>query len=167
MTLTSMTTAKTDNQAPTQDLYRDLVLDHAKTPRNFRHLENATHKATGINALCGDKLHIYAVVDAEGRLHDLSFEGSGCAISIASASLLTESLTDLNLTEATQSAEALMRALGNEDAASAATHDIVNWSQLRALEGVRAHPSRVKCATLAWQTLSVALSQSATVTTTE
>lgn len=162
-----MTLDSTHEQPLAADLYRELVLDHAKSPRNFRCLEKATHQATGINPLCGDKLHVYALVDAENRLRDLSFEGSGCAISIASASLLTQSVEDVPLPEAARSAAALIAALRRDANANVEESDIINWQQLRALEGVRAHPSRIKCATLAWQTLNVALSNSAAVTTTE
>jgi len=83
-----------------QDLYRHTILDHARQPRNFGRLENATHTAEGINPLCGDKLRLYLCVDSRDQIIDVGFEGSGCAISVASASLLTEAVSDLSIAEA-------------------------------------------------------------------
>ena len=149
-----------------QQLYREVILEHARKPRNFRRLENATHTAAGINPLCGDKLHLYIVVDANQRVSQIGFEGSGCAISMASASLLTETVAELSVADADACFEAVTRRLtekrGDERIATK-----LNLSKLRALDGVRQHPSRVKCATLAWHALHAALHQPHTTATTE
>jgi nitrogen fixation protein NifU and related proteins len=149
-----------------QELYRNTILDHARNPRNFRRPENATHTAAGINPLCGDKLHLYLTVDGSERVIEAGFEGSGCAISMASASLLTETVTNLSVAEADACFLALTGRLTSQPASDELPASI-DRSQLRALDGVRAHPSRVKCATLAWHTLHAALGDSQTSVTTE
>ena len=125
------------------DLYKDLIIDHNKSPRNFRRLEPASHQADGFNPLCGDE-----------RIEDVSFEGAGCAISIASASLMTEALKGRTLAEAQQLFES-MHALLTDDGVEV---DESALGKLAALSGVRAYPSRVKCATLCWHTVNAALS---------
>ena len=149
-----------------QQLYRETILDHARNPRNFQRLANATHSAEGINPLCGDKLHLYLVVDANETVIEAGFEGSGCAISMASASLLTETVSDLSVAEAdacfVSVTGRLTQHTGDSDLATRA-----DLTKLKALDGVRAHPSRVKCATLAWHALHAALDQSQTSATTE
>jgi nitrogen fixation NifU-like protein len=149
-----------------QDLYQQLILDHARTPRNFGRLENATHTAEGINPLCGDKLRLYLSVNANDQITNVGFEGSGCAISVASASILTEVVTDLSVTDADDCFAAVTGRLTQQ------TNDIsaprnVDLAKLKAFDGVRQHPSRVKCATLAWHALHAALEQSSTPATTE
>jgi nitrogen fixation NifU-like protein len=152
-----------------RDLYRELILDHAKKPRHFGKLDDATHVAEGINPLCGDKLRMYFSVDADNRIRDARFEGSGCAISVASASLLTETVIGLDTERALQFFAAMVKRLaGRPDAESDA--DIIediDLGKLRALEGVREFPSRVKCATLAWHALNSALRQDAQPVSTE
>ena len=146
------------------DLYRELILDHARSPRHFGRLDNATHSAEGINPLCGDKLKLYLSVDESNRIKATSFEGTGCAISVASASLLTDTVIGLPVEQAEACFETVTRRLTNG-------HDVdvagVNLEKLRALDGVREFPSRVKCATLAWHALHSALNQLATPATTE
>ena len=149
-----------------QDLYRQLILDHARAPRNFGRLENATHTAEGINPLCGDKLHLYLSVNANDQITDVGFEGSGCAISVASASLLTEVVADLSVSDAQDCITAVTRRLTQQSSDSAAAIKF-DLTKLKALDGVRQHPSRVKCATLAWHALHVALEQSSITATTE
>ena len=149
-----------------QQLYRETILDHARNPRNFQRLANATHSAEGINPLCGDKLHLYLVVDANETVIEAGFEGSGCAISMASASLLTETVSDLSVAEADACFVSVTGRLTQQtgDGELATRADL---TKLKALDGVRAHPSRVKCATLAWHALHAALDQSQTSATTE
>lgn len=159
-----MTAAK--DKTELQDLYRELILDHARKPRNFKRIEDATHAAAGINPLCGDKLHLYLQVDSNDQIADIGFEGSGCAISMASASLLTETVSNLSVNEANICFQLLTQRL-TQDNAGIAESGSVDLSRLTALEGVREHPSRVKCATLPWHALHVALSQSQTTATTE
>jgi nitrogen fixation NifU-like protein len=144
-----------------KDLYQDLILDHNRSPRNFRKLAAANHRAEGFNPLCGDKLTLY--LDTEGdRIADIGFEGSGCAISVASASLMTESLKGKTEAEARVLFERVHGMLtGAGDA------DDPALGKLAALGGVRAYPTRVKCATLCWHTLVAALDQRAQAVSTE
>jgi nitrogen fixation NifU-like protein len=147
-----------------RDLYRDLVLDHARNPRHFGKLERTTHSAQGINPLCGDKLKLYLDLDADDTIRDVSFEGSGCAISVASASLLTDTVIGLSSTDAMAFFDAVTAQLaGNEPQDG----NLVDLGKLRALAGVRDYPSRVKCATLAWHALRSALQQDTAPATTE
>ena len=148
-----------------QDLYKELILDHARTPRNFGRLDDATHTAEGINPLCGDKLHLYLIVDSNQKVVASQFEGSGCAISMASASLLTETVLNLSVEEANACFDTMTHRLTTSTNDSTVTGDPMD--KLRALDGVREFPSRVKCATLAWHALHAALSQSQSITTTE
>ena len=143
-----------------QDLYRELILDHARSPRNFGRLNNPTHAAEGINPLCGDKLKLYLTISADERVHEICFEGSGCAISVASASLLTETVASLSVTEAEAVIESVTKRLTDGST-------VVQNEKLNALDGVRKYPMRVKCATLAWHALHAALSNQHTPATTE
>lgn len=135
-----------------QDLYRDVILDHNRSPRNFRRIDPASRTAQGLNPLCGDKLTLYLSLDGE-RIEDVAFEGSGCAISVASASLLTEAVKGRSREEARRLA-GRMRELLTSDTASGE-----DLGKLAALSGVRQFPSRVKCASLAWHALSAALEE--------
>ena len=144
-----------------RELYRELILDHARSPRHFGHLDNATHTAEGINPLCGDKLRVY--LDVEGdRIRDISFEGSGCAISVASASLLTETVIDRSVSEAMDYFSAVTRRMTNAD-----DNSDVDLGKIAALDGVREFPSRIKCATLSWHALNAALNNDSAPATTE
>ncbi|MDH3748801.1 MAG: SUF system NifU family Fe-S cluster assembly protein [Gammaproteobacteria bacterium] len=144
-----------------RDLYRELILDHARKPRHFGKLESATHAAQGINPLCGDKLHLYLQLEND-VIRDASFEGSGCAISVASASLLTDTVIGMKTDDAIHWFDQVTDRLTNESANS--DFDI---GKLQALEGVREFPSRVKCATLAWHALHSAIEQRSTPASTE
>lgn len=142
-----------------QALYRELILDHARSPRNFGKLEDATHEAEGINPLCGDKLKLYIDIN-DDRISGVRFEGSGCAISVASASLLTETVVGMTTAEAIQQFTVVVDTLtGNASSA--------DLGKLTALLGVREFPSRVKCATLAWHALSAAINEAQQPATTE
>lgn len=145
-------------------LYREVILDHARKPRNFRRLHQATHVAEGINPLCGDKLRLYLMVDDNAQVIDAGFEGSGCAISMASASLLTETIRNLSVREAEACFTSVTARLTQQQASGEPTVDL---PKLEALDGVCEYPSRIKCATLAWHTLHAALTQSQTSATTE
>lgn len=134
-----------------RELYRELILDHARQPRHFGRPEHYTHEAEGINPLCGDKLHLYFRVE-EGRVCDAGFEGSGCAISMASASLLTETVTGHSEAEALEAAAGMQAMLRGESTGA-------GLGKLEALAGVRDFPSRVKCASLAWHALRAALTR--------
>ena len=135
-----------------RDLYRELILDHARSPRHFGRIADATHSASGINPLCGDKLHLYVRIGPDKTIADIGFEGTGCAISIASASLLTEALLGTGQDEALGYAEKVVQTLSGKHHQSEAT-----LGKLQALAGVRDYPSRVKCATLAWRALNSAV----------
>jgi nitrogen fixation NifU-like protein len=164
-----MSTAASPETDDLRDLYRELILDHAKKPRHFGKLDGATHVAEGINPLCGDKLRMYFTVDADDKIRDARFEGAGCAISVASASLLTETVIGLDTGRALQFFTAMVRRLaGRPDLESdAGIIDDIDLGKLRALEGVKEFPSRVKCATLAWHALNSALRQDAQQVSTE
>ena len=137
-----------------RDLYRDVIVDHNRSPRNFRKITPASRQAQGFNPLCGDKLTVY--VDLEGEvIRDLSFEGSGCAISVASASLMTEALQGKTVAEA----EAYFRTVHAVVTGEEPQPELTALGKLGALGGVRQYPSRVKCASLAWHALHAALEE--------
>jgi len=135
-----------------KDLYRDVIVDHNRHPRNFREIPDADRRADGFNPLCGDKLTVYVKLDGD-RIADVSFNGSGCAISVASASLLTESVKGKSIAEAEGLFSQMHRLLTRDDAAV----DVPGLGKLAALSGVREFPARVKCASLCWHTLDAAL----------
>ena len=146
-------------------LYRELILDHAKSPRNFGKLDNVSHEAEGINPLCGDKLKLYFCLREDDLILDAKFEGSGCAISVASASLLTDTVIGLTTDQAMDYFSAITTLLsGNSDVPVNADVDL---GKLRALQGVREFPSRVKCATLAWHGLNSAINNNNQTVSTE
>lgn len=135
---------------PLSQLYQEVILDHSKKPRNFRAIDPCTHTATGHNPLCGDNLKIFVLLE-DGLIQDVSFVGDGCAISKASASLMTEMAKGKTVEE--------FAALYNDFHHVATTQDPIpdDMGKLRVLAGVRDYPARVKCATLAWHTLDAAL----------
>lgn len=144
-------------------LYQDVILDHSKRPRNFRSIEGADHEAKGYNPLCGDKVTIYLHLDGD-RIADISFQGSGCAISTASASILTETLKGKTRAEA----DALFEAFHNlVTGHTVKTADSPALGKLAVFSGVSEFPVRVKCASLAWHTLRSALEGSPAIASTE
>jgi len=149
-----------------RELYRELILDHARSPRHFGKLPDATHSAEGINPLCGDKLRMYFRIDDDDRISDACFEGSGCAISVASASLLTDTVIGLNTADALKYFSALVERLAGRQSVDS-NGEGINLGKLRALEGVKEFPSRVKCATLAWHALNSAIHGASQPATTE
>jgi nitrogen fixation NifU-like protein len=134
------------------DLYRDVIVDHNRNPRNFRPMPDADRHAEGFNPLCGDRLTIYVRLEG-GVIRDVSFQGSGCAISVASASLLTESVKGRSVEDAERLFGTMHAMLTRDDAAV----DVASLGKLGALSGVREFPARVKCASLCWHTLDAAL----------
>ena len=134
-----------------RELYQDVIFDHYKKPRNCHVLDCANHQAEGYNPLCGDQLTVYLKVD-NGVITDLSFKGSGCAISTASASLMTEALKGKTLKEVEHLFDDFHQMVTSSDAAP--RQDL---GKLEVLSGVSEFPARVKCATLAWHTLQSAL----------
>jgi nitrogen fixation NifU-like protein len=141
-----------------RDLYQEVILDHSKNPRNFRHIDPANREAKGHNPLCGDQLRIWVLVE-DGRIKDVSFEGRGCAISVASASMMTDMLKGRTEAEAEEIFKRFHAVVtGEEDIGNDDAEDTDGGlGKLRALAGVRDYPMRVKCATLAWHTLKAAL----------
>jgi len=142
------------------ELYQEIILDHSKRPRNCHAMDDANRKAEGYNPLCGDKLKLFLKMDGD-IVRDASFEGSGCAISTASASLMTESLKGKTRAEATQLIDKFHELLTTDTPAS---HDL---GKLVVFCGVRDYPARVKCATLAWHTLKSALNNPGETVSTE
>ena len=137
-----------------RELYQDIILDHSRHPRHFGPLADANHVAEGYNPLCGDKVKIYLVVDTSGRIADVSFEGKGCAISVASASLMAEMLKGRSIEEAEQLMGGFLHLVKGEDARTLGEDD---RERLEVMAGVSAFPMRVKCATLAWHAMKAAL----------
>ena len=136
------------------DLYQEVILDHNKTPRNFGSMDDADHTAEGNNPLCGDKLRLYIKMDGD-RVERIRFEGSGCAISTASASLMTEVVDGKTLEEISGLYESFHELLtGDPSVVAEAGPEL---GKLAVFAGVREYPVRVKCATLAWHTLQAAL----------
>ena len=138
-----------------RELYQDVILDHSKHPRHFGVLEGATHTGEGVNPLCGDRVKIYLSVGADGRIADITFEGRGCAISQASASLMTDMLTGRTLDEADKLMGGFLHMVKGE--ADTGELDADDRERLEVMAGVSAFPMRVKCATLAWHTMKSAL----------
>jgi len=137
-----------------RDLYQTTILDHNKKPRNFRVIEDAERSADGHNPLCGDQLTVYLSLDADGRITDVAFQGKGCAISTASASLMTERVKGRTVEEVEEDFERFHELVtGPEDAGL----DTAALGKLAVCSGVREYPMRVKCATLAWHTLHAAI----------
>lgn len=144
-----------------RDLYQEVIFDHYRKPRNFHALAGANHVAHGHNPLCGDQVTVYLQLDGD-VIRDLSFEGSGCAISTASASLMTDALKGKTLVEAEKLFEAFHDLVTHEDAEADSS-----LGKLEVLAGVREFPARVKCATLAWHTLQAALKDRSAPVSTE
>jgi len=146
-----------------QDLYQELILDHNKSPRNQGKLEDAYRQAQGYNPLCGDKLKVYLHVK-DGIVKDISFEGSGCAISTASASLMTQSVKGKTVEQVRAMFDSYHQMLTQD---STSESDESSLGKLVVFSGVCQYPARVKCATLAWHTVKAALDDATVQVTTE
>ena len=134
------------------DLYQEVILDHNRRPRNFHALAGASHSAEGYNPLCGDRLTLYLKLNGD-TIEDVSFEGAGCAISKASASMMTDALKGRSVAEANALFERFHRMVTTPP-----SEQVEDMGKLSSLAGVREFPVRVKCASLAWHTLKAALS---------
>ncbi len=145
------------------DLYQEVILDHNKNPRNFRVLADANHRADGFNPLCGDKVTVFLKLDGD-RIVDVTFQGSGCAISTASASLATAALKGKTVAEADALFEAFHHMVTSDPTAEPDTEGL---GKLAAFSGVREFPTRIKCATLVWHTIKSAMKDESDVVTTE
>ena len=144
-----------------KELYRDVILDHNKRPRNFGKLEAADAYADGHNPLCGDRLTVFLKMDGN-RVEDIRFEGKGCAISTASASMMTEAIKGKDKADIGDLFGKIHSLLTQQDAVADPA-----LGKLAALSGVREYPARVKCASLCWHTLNAALDQGAATVSTE
>jgi nitrogen fixation NifU-like protein len=150
-----------------RDLYQDVILEHSKAPRNFRAQAAANHKAEGYNPLCGDRFTVYLTLEGD-KISDISFEGSGCAISKASASMMTQSLKGKTIEEAEKLfARFHDLVTGHGAPAHSGAEDGNGLGKLAVFSGVSEFPVRVKCATLAWHTLQAALEGKQAAVTTE
>jgi nitrogen fixation NifU-like protein len=149
--------------ADLRELYQEVILDHHKKPRNFHKLEHSNRQADGYNPLCGDKISVYLRIE-NGLIADIGFVGVGCAISTASASMMTESLKGKTEAEARTLFEHFHQFVTNY---SGAQQDASTMGKLAVFSGVREYPVRVKCATLAWHTMKAALEQSGETAKTE
>jgi len=147
-----------------KDLYQEVIIDHNRSPRNFGKLENPTQVAEGYNPLYGDKLNLYLTTE-DNLITDVSFDGSGCAISVASASLMTDSLKGKTIEEAEQLFENFHNLIMEEE--NPDQEKMQALGKLVALAGVKEYPARVKCATLCWHTLHSALQGDSHSATTE
>ena len=145
-----------------RELYQEVILDHNRHPRNFGEIAGADRHADGYNPLCGDQLSVYVTLDGD-VITDIRFRGSGCAISKASASLMTEAVRGRTLAEARELFQTFHRMITGPDGGA----DAARLNKLTVLAGVRDYPTRVKCASLAWHTLRAACDDLHEVVTTE
>lgn len=138
-----------------RELYQEVILDHGRNPRRFGALDQPSHEADGHNPLCGDHVHICLKVDADGKIDDVMFNGKGCAISMASASIMAELILGKEVEEARALADAFYKlAKGQDVQTNAASEDM---ERLEVMSGVSQYPMRVKCATLGWHTFEAAM----------
>jgi nitrogen fixation protein NifU and related proteins len=142
-----------------RDLYQEVILDHGRNPRHFHALENASHEAHGHNPLCGDRVHLYLKIGPSGLVEDVAFEGKGCAISMASASMMTELVLGKEVKEARVLADAFYQLAKGETVEAPLLAE--DREQIEVMAGVSQFPMRVKCATLAWHTFEAAFDQKA------
>ena len=139
-----------------RELYQEVILDHSRHPRHFGPLDHATHKAEGYNPLCGDRVTVMLALGRDDRVADIKFEGKGCAISQASASMMTEMLAGRTLPEAQKLMDGFLHLVKGEDTKDLAAND---REHLDVMAGISEFPMRVKCATLAWHTFKNALDE--------
>ena len=140
-----------------KELYQEIILDHGKNPRNLRRTENFNKEATGYNPLCGDKVHIYLKLSENKKVEDISFEGSGCAISMASASIMTDLIRGRKENEIKDIVKDFLYMIKEKPELSSKNLKDDEKTKLMCLSGVKQYPMRVKCATLSWHTLTSAI----------
>ena len=140
-----------------KELYQEIILDHGKNPRNLGKFENFNKDAKGHNPLCGDKVHLFLKLDENKKVIDISFEGEGCAISMASASIMTDLIKGKNENEAKEIIEKFLDMIKEKDDINTNLLKDDEKIKLMSLGGVKNYPMRVKCATLSWHALSSAL----------
>ena len=140
-----------------KQLYQDIILEHGKSPRNLGKCEGYSHDAKGYNPLCGDKVHVYLKLDNGKIVEGLTFEGEGCAISLASASIMTELVKGKSFDEVKDIMNAFLKMIKNTSEIQSKHLDEDQKTKLMSLSGVKQFPMRVKCATLSWHTLVSAM----------
>ena len=140
-----------------KELYQEIILDHGKNPRNLGSIEGFNKDAKGHNPLCGDKVHIYLKLNDKKKIEDISFEGSGCAISMASASILTELIKGKEENETKEIIKDFLDMIKTKEKLENKSLNEDDITKLMCLSGVKQYPMRVKCATLAWHTLTSAI----------
>ena len=150
-----------------KELYQEIILDHGKNPRNLRKAENFNKDAKGHNPLCGDKVHIFLKIDENKNISDISFEGSGCAISMASASIMTDLMKEKKEKEVKELVEDFLQMIKESPEMKTKIITESEKTKLMSLSGVKQYPMRVKCATLARHTLTSAMNNSQEETNTE
>ena len=150
-----------------KDLYQEIILDHGKNPRNLGKFENFNKDAKGHNPLCGDKVHLFLKLDENKKVVDISFEGEGCAISMASASIMTDLMKGKSETEAKEIISKFLDMIKEKDDIKSDLLKSDEKIKLMSLGGVKNYPMRVKCATLSWHALSSALDDFQKEVTTE
>tara|TARA_B100001250_G_scaffold283888_1_gene245933 strand:+ start:486 stop:953 length:468 start_codon:yes stop_codon:yes gene_type:complete len=143
-----------------KELYQEIILDHGKNPRNLRKTENFNKDAQGHNPLCGDKVHIYLKLNENKKVEDISFEGQGCAISMASASIMTDLVKGKEEFEVNEIVTDFLDMIKNKDILNNNILHDDEKTKLMCLSGVKKYPMRVKCATLSWHTLTTAINKS-------
>ena len=140
-----------------KELYQEIILDHGKNPRNLRKTENFNKDAKGHNPLCGDKVHVYLKLDENKKVQDISFEGQGCAISMASASIMTDLVKGKEEYEVKEIVKDFLEMIKEKDQLNNKILEENEKTKLMCLSGVKKYPMRVKCATLSWHTLTSAI----------
>ncbi len=150
-----------------KELYQEIILDHGKNPRNLRKTENFNKDAKGHNPLCGDKVHIFLKLNENKKIEDISFEGSGCAISMASASLMTDLVKEKEEKEVENLVKDFLEMIKEKPELTTKSLSEDEKTKLMSLSGVKQYPMRVKCATLSWHTLTSAINEKKEETNTE
>ena len=140
-----------------KELYQEIILDHGKNPRNLRKTDNFNKDAKGHNPLCGDKVHVYLKLDEDKKVQDISFEGQGCAISMASASIMTDLVKGKEEHEVKEIVKDFLEMIKEKDKLNNKILEENEKTKLMCLSGVKKYPMRVKCATLSWHTLTSAI----------
>jgi len=143
-----------------KELYQEIILDHGKNPRNLRRTENFNKDAKGHNPLCGDKVHVFLKLNESKKIEDISFEGSGCAISMASASIMTDLVKEKEEKEVENLIKDFLDMIKEKPQLTSKSLTEDQKTKLMSLSGVKQYPMRVKCATLAWHTLTSAIKDS-------
>tara|TARA_B100000579_G_scaffold271750_1_gene224409 strand:+ start:192 stop:659 length:468 start_codon:yes stop_codon:yes gene_type:complete len=150
-----------------KELYQEIILDHGKNPRNLRKGENFNKDAKGHNPLCGDQVHVYLKLNENKKIEDISFEGQGCAISMASASIMTDLVKGKEEFEVKEIVSDFLDMIKDKDELSNNILQEDDKTKLMCLSGVKQYPMRVKCATLSWHTLTSAINNKQEETNTE